>query len=202
LPVIRVSQSTWERLKSHARPLEDSADDVVRLALDALEQGNGLRAAKKSEPRTKGDTRRVREVGPKTPQRAFRLPLLRTLRLLGGRAFVGEIRSRLEEVVASDLLPADYQPVSTGDPRWWNAICWERADLVREGLLERRSQRGVWVLSEAGQRFLFKSEREARTLVEDDAPARKWAKENAKAIRVHNERIEHRGIFGEDLRRW
>ena len=35
-PVIRISDETWERLKSFARPLEDSADDVVRRALDAL----------------------------------------------------------------------------------------------------------------------------------------------------------------------
>ena len=29
MPVIRISEKTWERLKSYARPLEDSADDVV-----------------------------------------------------------------------------------------------------------------------------------------------------------------------------
>ena len=37
MPVIRVSQQTWERLQRHARPLEHTANDVVEMALNALE---------------------------------------------------------------------------------------------------------------------------------------------------------------------
>lgn len=32
--------------------------------------------------------------------------------------------------------------------------------------------------------------------------ARRWAEENAEAIKAYNERIQRRGVFGEDLRRW
>jgi len=32
--------------------------------------------------------------------------------------------------------------------------------------------------------------------------ARLWTEENADAIRAYNARIERRGVFGEDLRRW
>lgn len=35
-----------------------------------------------------------------------------------------------------------------------------------------------------------------------EARSRKWAEENADAIRAYNERIERRGVFGTDLRRW
>lgn len=35
-----------------------------------------------------------------------------------------------------------------------------------------------------------------------EARARRWAEENAEAIRLHNERIDRFGVFGEDLRRW
>ncbi|MDP2116864.1 MAG: type II toxin-antitoxin system CcdA family antitoxin [Brevundimonas sp.] len=35
-----------------------------------------------------------------------------------------------------------------------------------------------------------------------EARARRWAEENAEAIRLHNERIDRYGVFGEDLRRW
>jgi antitoxin CcdA len=41
-----------------------------------------------------------------------------------------------------------------------------------------------------------------RNPAEAEAAARKWAEENAEAIRVHNERIETRGVWGRDLRRW
>lgn len=35
-----------------------------------------------------------------------------------------------------------------------------------------------------------------------EARARRWADENAEAIRHNNEAIARRGIFGADLRRW
>lgn len=36
----------------------------------------------------------------------------------------------------------------------------------------------------------------------DDEKARRWAEENAEAIKANRERIEEFGIFGEDLRTW
>ncbi|MFZ5669231.1 MAG: type II toxin-antitoxin system CcdA family antitoxin [Pseudomonadota bacterium] len=35
-----------------------------------------------------------------------------------------------------------------------------------------------------------------------EARARRWAEENAEAIRRNNSAIARRGCFGEDLRRW
>lgn len=35
-----------------------------------------------------------------------------------------------------------------------------------------------------------------------EARARRWAEENAEAIKAHRERIDARGVFGEDLRTW
>lgn len=35
-----------------------------------------------------------------------------------------------------------------------------------------------------------------------EARAKRWAAENFEAIRLHNERIDRYGVFGEDLRRW
>lgn len=32
--------------------------------------------------------------------------------------------------------------------------------------------------------------------------ARRWAEENAEAIKSYNQRIARRGVFGADLRRW
>jgi len=35
-----------------------------------------------------------------------------------------------------------------------------------------------------------------------EARARRWAEENAEAIRLNNEAVKRRGVFGADLRRW
>ncbi|WMT85533.1 winged helix-turn-helix domain-containing protein [Pelagibacterium sp. 26DY04] len=145
MPVVRISDATWDRLKRYARPLEDTPDDVIRTALDALDKTLGktppkpIRAAPK--PR-----------GKKTPQREFRNPLMRVLLDLGGAAFSKDIRDRMEPEVRSMLGAADLAPVSSGDPRWWNAVCWERNDLKKEGLMRSDSDRGIWELSEDGLR--------------------------------------------------
>ncbi|MBN8552861.1 MAG: type II toxin-antitoxin system CcdA family antitoxin [Caulobacterales bacterium] len=35
-----------------------------------------------------------------------------------------------------------------------------------------------------------------------DARAKRWARENAEAIRIHNEFVEKHGCFGEEWRSW
>lgn len=148
MPVIRVSDAIWERLKAHARPFEDKPEDIVKLALDALDEKTGRGA-----PRTPTATPRSGDAvgGKKLPQKEFRIPLMKTLLELGGSAEVSEIREAMKRRMAPMLSEADYQPVSSGEERWWNAICWERADLVREGLFLDYSERGVWELSEKGK---------------------------------------------------
>ena len=153
MPVIRISDQTWERLKLHAKPLEDTAEDVVRRALDALEKPNeksGL-ATTMPAPNSRPDgPRRKSPRGAKLPQREFRVPLLEVLLEKGGKANTKDIRELLEPKIAPRLSEADYQPVTSGDPRWWNAVCWERNDLVKEGLLRDNSERGVWELTQRG----------------------------------------------------
>jgi hypothetical protein len=143
MPVIRVSQETYERLGHHARPFEDKPEDVVRKALDALEEklGRGIQEPVKPLNPAKAE-------GPKLPQKAFRAPLLEAIAELGGSAHVSEIRALMETKLNSVLSDADRQPVSNGDPRWWNATCWERDALVKEGVFAKGSARGVWAMAD------------------------------------------------------
>jgi hypothetical protein len=174
MPVIRVSDATWERLKRYARPLEDSADDVVRRALDALDERNTRGTAPQSKSPSSSEALRPTPARDraKLPQKEFRLPLLQVLLELGGKANVRQIRELLERKMAPRLSEADYEEVSSGDPRWWNAACWERNDLVKEGLFRSDSVRGVWELSEQGQELVSDS---AEAEVSSEASsARTW----------------------------
>lgn len=148
MPVVRISDATSARLQTHARPLEDTAEDVVRCALDALDKLKGIKAAP-PEPK-KAHRRR----GNKTPQRDFRIPLMKVVLELGGTAEVKDIRGKVLTAMKSRLTEDDYQPVSTGEERGWNAACWERSDLVKEGLFREDSPRGVWELSDEGRTFV------------------------------------------------
>ncbi|HEY1753134.1 MAG TPA: type II toxin-antitoxin system CcdA family antitoxin [Caulobacteraceae bacterium] len=45
-------------------------------------------------------------------------------------------------------------------------------------------------------------ERQRQNPAAAEAAARRWAEENAEAIEAYARRVEERGAFGEDLRRW
>jgi hypothetical protein len=157
MPVIRISQHTWERLKTYATPLEHTANDVVNIALDALEvaQRKGLHIASKSTatplPKRKSDRPKR---GERVSLKELRGPLMDTLYRLGGKAYSREIRMTIERLVAPMLGKADYELVSNAQPRWWNAICSVRNDLIRQGLFRNDSERGIWELSKRGFEFM------------------------------------------------
>jgi len=152
MPTIRISQQTWERLKIYATPLEDTADDVVSIALDALEAGRrkGLRIARHSTAALPKRNSERPKRGKRAPLKKFRAPLLEILYRLGGKAYSREIRKTIERLVAPMLGKADYELVSNDVPRWWNAICSVRNDLIRQGLFRNDSERGIWELSKRG----------------------------------------------------
>jgi hypothetical protein len=151
MPVIRISQKTWDRLKSHATPLEHSANDVVNMALDALEA-----APRKNQPVQRRSTFASTTRSRRSQQRKrfslmqLRAPLLETLYARGGKAYSREIRAAMEQLVVPVLGPAAYELVSNGQPRWWNAVCSLRNDLIRDGIFVSDSERGIWELSKRG----------------------------------------------------
>jgi hypothetical protein len=151
MPVIRISQKTWERLKSHATPLEHSANDVVNMALDALEA-----AQRKNQPAPRRSAFALTTRSRRSQQhkrfslKQLRAPLLQTLYARGGKAYSREIRAAMEQLVVPVLGPAAYELVSNGQPRWWNAVCSLRNDLIRDGIFVADSERGIWELSKRG----------------------------------------------------
>lgn len=148
MPTVRITDHTWERLKKWAVPLEDTPNDAIAKILDIAE----------TLPRAKTTTLHKvlsKEVKAKpqkkmTPQKDFRQPLLLVIKNLGGKATTSEIRPELLKRMESNLLDGDFSHVSSGEERWWNAACWERKELVDEGLFERNSPRGTWALSDIG----------------------------------------------------
>lgn len=155
MPVIRISQETWATLKAQATPLEDTANDVVNLALDALElaQRKGLQVRRQAVTLPRAQTDRSKRRNPLSLKQ-FRLPLLQTLHALGGSAYSREIRTAMEPMVTPMLGATAYETLTNGQPRWWNAVCSVRNDLIREGLFRNDSERGIWDLSERGIEFV------------------------------------------------
>ena len=167
MPTIRISDKSWNRLKAWAEPLEDTADSALTKVLDAAERNRSNTPSPHEPPVASGPG--LRHVDPprqkppivsgpglaaanhaRLPQKEFREPLLQVIHELGGSAHVHDLRPTLRERMESRLLPGDFEHVSGGVERWWNAACWVRQELVNEGYFRKDSPRGVWALSEKG----------------------------------------------------
>ena len=93
--------------------------------------------------------------GLRTPEEEFRLPILQALVEMGGSASVNKILERVESLMSHQLNTYDRQvlPSDPTIPRWRNTAQWERATMVREGLISPDSPRGVWEITDRGKRF-------------------------------------------------
>lgn len=91
--------------------------------------------------------------GLRSPEEAFRAPILRALVDLGGSAQVSQVLDYLAVSMKDMLNEYDRQPLPS-DPsevRWRNTAQWCRNSMAREGLLAGDSPRGVWTITPAGR---------------------------------------------------
>ncbi len=140
MPVIRITNATWGRLKRWAVPLEDSIDDAIRKVLDIAE-----RVEHKNPP----------PQGHGTPEEAFRRPILETLHKLGGSASIHDALEMVEEKMKARLTVVDYgKLLRSGEVRWKNTAKRARKRLRDEELLKPVSRKGIWELSAKGREEL------------------------------------------------
>jgi restriction system protein len=138
MKAIRIDDQVWAGLQKRARAFEDTPNSVLRRVL-GIDRVNGKRRA----------TNRIAR-GARTPQSAFRAPLLRVLHEAGGSAKISEATDRLGTLMQERLNDVDRQTMASGEIRWRNAVQWERNEMVKEGLLKKDSPRGVWELTAKG----------------------------------------------------
>ena len=92
--------------------------------------------------------------GLKTPQAAYRLPILRALLALGGQGSIDAVLERVQAALKDRLNEYDLAPMPSDEniPRWRNTAQWARNNLRAEGLLKADSPRGIWELTDEGRR--------------------------------------------------
>lgn len=139
-----------------ATQLADFREKVKALQREwASLAAGGLKVRQPKLRRTaKGRLRR----GLRTPEEAFRRPILEALVELGGSAPMNEVLERVGAKMSSVLNQYDREPLPS-DPRsirWKNTAQWCRNTLVREGLMKSDSPRGIWEISDAGRKWLLR----------------------------------------------
>lgn len=99
-------------------------------------------------------TPRLRK-GLKTPQSAYRIPILRALVTLGGEADMDVVLERVQALMGDQLNAHDLDTFADGKTiRWRNTAQWARNTLREEGLIRDDTPRGVWAISDAGRKWL------------------------------------------------
>ncbi len=97
------------------------------------------------------------ERGSRTPEAAFRAPILRALAEAGGSAPVRDALDRVGELMSDRLNDVDRRTLPSDDQlvRWRNTAQWARNSLADAGYIER-GQRGTWTITESGRAWLEK----------------------------------------------
>ena len=93
--------------------------------------------------------------GIRTPNRAYRIPILEALLELGGSARSRDVLTIVESKMKSKFRAVDYeQTQGRRVPRWRNAAEWERNTMKNEGLISADSPTGIWEITQEGRAYL------------------------------------------------
>jgi predicted CopG family antitoxin len=150
MPTIRINDEVYKALKNMAEPFEDSPNDVIERLLRG--KGGPVRSVLAHDVGSRKLTRHRR--GEATRKEAYRPNILRALVEMGGRGEAADVLKLVERMMSGTLNRFDHGSVSTGEERWRNFARFEKADMVREGLLRPNSPHGIWELTEKGRQHL------------------------------------------------
>jgi len=160
----RESKELLERHKyDEARALIESQIRVTEFRKKVRQlqaEWNALPGAAHRRRETQREQSRRLPKGLRTPEDAFRRPILEALKELGGRASMQDVLQRVEEKMKGALNEYDYESLPS-DPksvRWRNTAQWCRNTLVTEGLMRPDSPRGIWEISDNGRAALDRGE--------------------------------------------
>ena len=144
MPTIRIDDEVYTWLQNLARPFEDTPNSVLR-RIAKLEE---VPKVEKTITRKNINTKVVS--GPKTPQNAFRDPIIKILKRLGGQGYRAQVLRELEKDMAEQLTDYDKSDISSGTIRWQKSAEWEIRVMREKHILKPVSEtpRGVWALAE------------------------------------------------------
>jgi len=149
MATIRIDDDVYDWLKNMAQPFEDTPNSVLRRVA-------GLDNSSRKETKMIIATRQTLNIqadGKKTPQGAFRKPILEVLKKFGGNGARMRVLSEVEQLMANRLSAYDKLDIqSGGSTRWQKSAEYEVFVMRKEGLLKsvNETSSGVWALTPKG----------------------------------------------------
>lgn len=151
--------SDVQKAAQRAHQIASELEHLERLRsqwAEFISMSAGLGPAPAAAPHQRGRKRGKRlPPGLRTPQGAFRIPILLALEELGGRGTVQQVIDRVGELMGAALNEVDRSLLPSGNAiRWHNTLQWCRVEMIHEGLLASDSPRGIWEITEKGRQYL------------------------------------------------
>lgn len=146
MPTIRIDDEVYAWLQKMARPFEDTPNSVLR-RIACLEEGRSMKGTK-----NKQTTSRKEVSSAKTPQHAFRKPIMTILKKWGGEGSRREVLKELERIMADQFTEFDKSDIKSGTIRWQKSAEWEVRVMREQQLLKPVSETpsGIWSLTDKG----------------------------------------------------
>lgn len=168
---ITIDDEVLKELGHRARPFIDTEpNDVIRVLLGLKDstsrQPDAPSVSLVSLPAPQGPSRPTRSSkagktthtrvpkGSLLDERAYEIPILRTLEEHGGRAAAREVIDQVGEIVDDQLTPLDREMVETGGIRWQARVQFARLRMKEQGQLKPDSPRGTWEITDEGRERL------------------------------------------------
>ena len=150
-----MDDDVYEGLQQLGKAFEDTPNSVIRRLLE----GEGIFAAERGEPRENGaapasQATKVRRPQERTPQTAFRLPILEALVEMRGRGRVADVLALVERKMKGRLTQWDHTRVKTGVVRWQVYARYERFNMAEEDLVT--GPHGYWEITDKGRDYIKK----------------------------------------------
>lgn len=137
------------------RELKEFIEKLQKLSQDWDKIKNNIVFSNSIKDNNKNNIKNKRQKIDRTSENEFYIPILLTLKELGGKAKVGEIIPRVYEKIKNKLKEDDFKSIESKDePRWENTAKWARKKLVDLRLLSSDSEYGFWEITELGLKFL------------------------------------------------
>ena len=166
---IEVDSQVFAALQERAEPLVDTPNSVLRrllglgddstdgvqvagVTVDRAKKPLTTSRAKNKRKPTKALPARTRApAGSLLPEAEYEIPMLEALVDLGGSAPSRDVVGLVGKKLGGRLTELDRSALASGGVRWENRLQFVRLRLINQGLMVKKTGRGIWAISEAGQ---------------------------------------------------
>jgi hypothetical protein len=151
---VDLNDDVFAAIQRQAEPLVDDVNSVLRRVFKEFEGGGlaGSPAPAGGGPNPPSPRSGRAAPGSILSEREYEAPILLELLERGGSGHATDITNAVGNRLAERLTELDYSRLDSGEVRWRNRAAFTRLTLRKRGLLKSDSPRGIWELTEEGER--------------------------------------------------